>query len=269
MDEFNLHVYDGAPGSNLPTLVFLHGFMGSGQLFETFFKELNDRVRPVAIDLLGHGQSPKPADPTAYDAARQVNQLAQALNALALNDFYLYGYSMGGRLALQYLCSDHPKPSALILESTHAGISDPLQREQRVQLDEQRVEAIESDFQNFLTQWEQADLFQTSHSQTNDIHKRYQSVQRTQDPKALAASLRGFGAGVMPPVWNAIRIWERPTVILCGSEDEKYRKLTRQLSETWSDVNAQHIEIPGAAHRVHADQPDAFTNQLKTFINSL
>ncbi|MGM0588781.1 MAG: alpha/beta fold hydrolase [Bacteroidota bacterium] len=268
MSEAPLHIYDGAPKSDRPALLMLHGFMGSGRVFNPFFDQLTDFVRPVAVDLMGHGQSPKSADPKDYETARQVNQLGQTIARLNLNSFILYGYSMGGRLALQYILSDHPSPSALILESTHAGLIDPRDREHRRQVDENRAQAITEDFENFLTSWNQATLFQTEAAQKNLPHHQYDQIQRQQDPGSMAASLLGFGAGVMPSVWNAIRIWDYPTLILCGSQDEKYRIRTRKVVEAMPDANATHVEIPGAAHRVHADQPDAFINQLKTFIST-
>jgi 2-succinyl-6-hydroxy-2,4-cyclohexadiene-1-carboxylate synthase len=268
MSEAPLHIYDGAPKSNRPALLMLHGFMGSGCIFDPFFDQITDFVRPVAVDLMGHGQSPKSADPKDYETARQINQLGQTIAELNLNPFILYGYSMGGRLALQYLLTDYPKPSALILESTHAGIADPKDREQRQRVDAKRAQAITGNFENFLNGWNQAALFQTTAEHQGVLHQRYEQVQRQQDPASMAASLRGFGAGVMPPVWNAIRIWDRPTLILCGSQDEKYRIRTRKLAQAMPDANATHVEIPDAAHRVHADQPEAFINQLQTFITT-
>lgn len=41
----------------LPTLVLLHGFMGSGALFKALIQHINPFCNPVTIDLLGHGQT--------------------------------------------------------------------------------------------------------------------------------------------------------------------------------------------------------------------
>jgi 2-succinyl-6-hydroxy-2,4-cyclohexadiene-1-carboxylate synthase len=265
-----LHIYDGAPESDRPVLLMLHGFMGSGQLFKPFFDSLSQVVRPIAIDLVGHGASEKPVDPKAYETAGQVNRLAEVISDLKLHqkEWYLYGYSMGGRLALQYICAEVPLPSALILESTHTGLQDPYEREERQLLDEQRAQSIEQDFDAFLAKWEQADLFHASSLARNEIHHVYRQVQASQRPECMAASLRGFGAGVMPSVQHAIRKWTRPTLILCGSDDAKYRDRTRTLTKAMPEAKVDHIEIPGAAHRVHVDQPKEFIHQLITFIRS-
>ena len=53
-------------GHGSPAIVFLHGMGTSAATWRACMDLLQDRHEVVAIDLLGHGQSPVPDDPAEY-----------------------------------------------------------------------------------------------------------------------------------------------------------------------------------------------------------
>jgi 2-succinyl-6-hydroxy-2,4-cyclohexadiene-1-carboxylate synthase len=85
----------------------LHGFTGSARAMACIAEGLGDAHRILAIDLVGHGRSPAPRDPTAYSMTACVGQLAAALDDLNVHDAHWIGYSMGGRAALAFAAT-HP-----------------------------------------------------------------------------------------------------------------------------------------------------------------
>ena len=109
---------------NKPNLLLLHGFMGSSEGMAPLAQLLKPICNPCTIDLAGHGRSVIPADPERFKAKSQVRDLQLILDRLQLENLWLYGYSMGGRLA-QCLFLDSPDQfSGMILESTQCGIAD-------------------------------------------------------------------------------------------------------------------------------------------------
>jgi len=52
-------------------VVLLHGFPTSSHLWRDLVPMLAPRFRAIAVDLLGYGDSHKPADPTALTITRQ------------------------------------------------------------------------------------------------------------------------------------------------------------------------------------------------------
>ena len=54
----------------------------------------------VCPDLLGHGQSDKPASPTFYEQAKQANALAALIDHLGCSRAHIVGYSSGAWLAV-------------------------------------------------------------------------------------------------------------------------------------------------------------------------
>ncbi len=81
-------------------VIFLHGFLGDGSVWQPVMECLCDRYRCIALDLLGFGNSSKPS--LKYVIDHQVNFLHQAVMALGLESFHLVGYSYGGWAAAAY-----------------------------------------------------------------------------------------------------------------------------------------------------------------------
>ncbi|MDZ7773438.1 MAG: alpha/beta fold hydrolase [Balneolaceae bacterium] len=265
-----------------PTLLMLHGFMGSGACFDHLGSDLASFCRPVTLDLLGHGRTEGPAEPDRYRCGRQVADLREIVRRLDRKPLYLYGYSMGGRLALQYAL-EHPETlKGLVLESAHPGLEDENERERRRREDEERAAAIEEDFDAFLQRWEELELFEVpspispageggepGNSPRRPDPKRYQryaAIQRSQRPACMAASLRGFGSGAMPPAWDRLEGFGLPVLALAGEHDPKYRGIAANLNRLLP-YNRVDI-VPQAAHRVHLDQPFYLLKLITAFLTN-
>lgn len=97
----NVYVEDLNQGGDR-TIVFLHGWPGSHELFEYQFDKLPMRgYRCVGIDQRGFGKSDKPW--TGYDYNRLSDDVRYVAEALKLQDFVLAGHSTGGAIAIRYM----------------------------------------------------------------------------------------------------------------------------------------------------------------------
>jgi pimeloyl-ACP methyl ester carboxylesterase len=91
--------YKEAGDRDDPTIVLLHGFSASLNLWDRVAPELADRgLRVIRFDLLGHGGSEKPRDGYAPD--EQADLIAQALRKLRVRRATVAGHSMGGTVAI-------------------------------------------------------------------------------------------------------------------------------------------------------------------------
>lgn len=260
-DGFYLHAELHQNRSDLPCLLMLHGFMGSGKLFSQLTESLKDVCNPLTIDLAGHGESESPNDPSFFSADNQVKQIASVLSLIQPDNLFGYGYSMGGRLLFQLLITHLNLFRGAVVESSHCGITNPAERKQRVLVDEKRASEIESGFPEFIDRWLELPLF----SETPEKQKLdYKSQMLKQNPGAMASSLRQFGAGVMPPVCEKLRNLHLPLYLVAGSKDLKYEK--RMAGIEGLCKNAELKVIENAGHRVHADNPEKLTEIIKTFL---
>ena len=84
------------------TIVFLHGWPGSHELFEYQFNELSKSgYRCIGIDQRGFGKSDKPW--RGYDYNRLADDIRCVVETLKIQNFILAGHSTGGAIAIRYM----------------------------------------------------------------------------------------------------------------------------------------------------------------------
>ncbi len=104
-----------------PTLLMLHGFLGSGHCWMPLIEKLQTDFRCLSLDLLGFGESSKPM--IRYDIAREVAFVRAFVQALELEPCTILGYSFGGWVASAYALAYPESVNSLILAAA-AGIRD-------------------------------------------------------------------------------------------------------------------------------------------------
>jgi len=104
-----------------PTLLLLHGFLGTGACWLPLMEKLRSHYRCISLDLLGFGNSGKPM--IRYDIAQEVAFVRQVVEALNLGTCYIMGHSFGGWVAAAYALQYPDAVSGLVLAAA-AGIRD-------------------------------------------------------------------------------------------------------------------------------------------------
>ncbi|MFO7725460.1 MAG: alpha/beta fold hydrolase, partial [Oceanipulchritudo sp.] len=147
-----------AARADAPTLVALHGFTGSGADFGPLREALGgNRFGWILPDFMGHGHSEAPAVIDPY-LLPNLLQLVEQSRRLAGDParVHLLGYSMGGRIALQYLARARPLPCLLV--SASPGLDDVEERRRRRQADRALIDLRTDTVEGFCTRWESLSL---------------------------------------------------------------------------------------------------------------
>ena len=97
-----------------PPLLLLHGMGAHTRWWDACASAMLERVRPVAMDLRGHGDSGW-RDDGDYTAAHWVADIEEARHALGWTRFALCGHSLGARVALEYAAAHPDRLSSLVL----------------------------------------------------------------------------------------------------------------------------------------------------------
>ncbi len=203
-----------------PALLLLHGFTGSGATWTPHLGAWQG-FTTVAVDLLGHGESDAPTGPDRYRMECCVEDLTALLDRLDIRRAAVLGYSMGGRIALHLALSAPERLWALVLESASPGIEDPSEREERVGSDATLAEAIERDgVEAFVDRWQAQPIFATQARLPAAVREELRRQRLRSDPRGLANSLRGVGAGVQEPVLARLGELRIPALLLAGALDE-------------------------------------------------
>jgi pimeloyl-ACP methyl ester carboxylesterase len=101
-------------GEGPTTILFMHGWAGSGVYFDEVIAELDlNALQVVTMDFRGHGDSEKVVKP--YDADRIADDVWTVADAAGATNIVVVGFSMSGKFA-QYVAVRRPdRVSGLVL----------------------------------------------------------------------------------------------------------------------------------------------------------
>lgn len=104
LNDANIHYTD--TGGDGETIVFSHGLLFSGAMFEAQIAHLRDRYRCIAFDHRGQGQSGVTDD--GYDIETLTTDAAELIRHLDIGPCHFVGLSMGGFVGMR-LAAQHPE----------------------------------------------------------------------------------------------------------------------------------------------------------------
>jgi pimeloyl-ACP methyl ester carboxylesterase len=115
LDGFRMsYLETGTQREGKPSLVLLHGLMGSAATFLPFMNELGDDLHVIALDLPGSGLSDRNSE-MAADLKSTTKCVASALDALELTKPIVLGHSHGGAIALRLAAKNPDRLTSLAL----------------------------------------------------------------------------------------------------------------------------------------------------------
>ena len=244
-----------------PTIVFLHGFLGSGEIFKSLVEKCKNFSNPVTIDLLGHGKTEGAELHYRFSSAEQIADITKLIQEQLPSPVFLYGYSMGARLALNIALTRPDLIQGLILESGTFGIEVEAERQARQALDAARSDQIIGNYSDFINQWQELDVFKRDKPDDQLI-----SIQKAQNPYWMANSLLGFGTGTMPCLRDRLSEIVTPTLLFTGEFDSKFIRINQVMRKELN--HAEIVILPESGHRVHSTASFEIAEHLKTFIEN-
>ena len=158
----------------------------------------------------------------------------------------IIGYSMGGRRAL----AEAPRFGKAVIVSAGINAPDPARRLR----DEAWAQRFEHEsWDALMRDWNAQPVFGG-----HQVVRR----ERDYDRRELARALREWSPSVMTP--PALETIATPILWIAGAEDEKYVAVAR--SAVAQLPNAELWICPHAGHRVPWEQPQAFVERLRRFL---
>jgi len=246
------------------TILMLHGFTGSLNDWREIHRLLNPNFNYIGIDLVGHGKSDSPIIVEKYNPQAHSKQINDILNNLSIKQAIIFGYSMGGRAALSFAINHPNKIRGLILEGTTAGIESEKIRSERIKIDEELADYIEShNIEEFVELWMSKEIFNTQRRFSNEKFKKIRKKKALNSKIGLANSLRGFGTGRMGYFGKKLNQINCPVMLITGELDTKFSQINKKLVKKFPA--AHHQIIQNAGHIVHLEEPGRFVEAVEEF----
>jgi 2-succinyl-6-hydroxy-2,4-cyclohexadiene-1-carboxylate synthase len=240
-------------------VTLLHGFTQSGRSWRELIGKMPQGYRWIVPDLRGHGETQiwRGAACTMDACTSDLLKLWDALDVEKTN---LVGYSMGGRLAI-HVAARHPERLlSLVTIGAHAGLEESA-REGRRRGDESLAERIETEgVEAFVNYWGSLPMFAGLERRGPSYVAEVRAERLRNHSAGLACSLRGMGAGMMEPLWDALPELTLPCTFVAGQLDHGYVASARRLAA--ATPNGRVEVVPRAGHSVHQERPEAFARVL-------
>ncbi len=249
--------------------VFLHGFMGNRHSLKAITEPLAGTCHCLAFDLPGHGRS-------LFDRKDFLNSLRtledvanlvlRDLEALGVNRFSLYGYSMGGRVAQNIALLAPDRIERLVIESASFGIADPEERQQRYLRDLALLANVrtEKDLAAFLEGWYRLPLFRTLDG--TPALQRILRERRDNSIEELRRALKIMSVGNHSFFAERLAVLHFPLFYFCGEKDEAYTGTAQKMKEGIPRMNVTVFR--DASHNVHAQFPEQILGALERILKA-
>ena len=247
------------------SVIFLHGFTGSATDWVPVVSSLNKKFNYYLIDLVGHGKSDSPKEKHYYSIDSIVNQLKEIILAFPNNKIVLAGYSMGGRIALNFALQNASLLKGLILESSTYGIIEEALRKERIRQDEKLADFIDNNpIDKFIDYWMNIDFFNTQRRFSNERLSQIREHKLENNKTGLANTLRCSGTGSMKPLYNNLKDIPVKTLLISGELDTKFTDINAEMVKLFT--NAENKNIKNAGHNTHLEEPQRFINEINNFL---
>jgi 2-succinyl-6-hydroxy-2,4-cyclohexadiene-1-carboxylate synthase len=245
-----------------PAILFLHGFMGNCQDFSPTISLLSENFYCLAVDLPGHGKTQVFGGEDCYNMPNTAQALIGLLDSLKIEKCFLFGYSMGGRLALYMSLYFPERFNKVVLESSSPGLQNTQQRQQRLQSDLELAKELEkSNLKDFLLTWYNQPIFQSlkKHPDFNHLIKH----RLENNSIELAKSLRNLGIGNQPSLWEQLDKNTTLMLLLVGEYDHKFIKINTDMAKLSPKIEL--TIVPKIGHNIHIENLNQFVTLLQNF----
>ncbi|MCA9023779.1 MAG: alpha/beta hydrolase [Planctomycetaceae bacterium] len=250
-------------GSGAETIVFAHGLLWSGLMFEKQVAALKDRYRCITFDFRGQGQSEVTQD--GYDMDTLCEDAAALIEGLNASPCHFLGLSMGGFIGMRLALRRPELLRSLILVETTA---DP---EPQENVGKYRL-------LNFISRWigmglvagkvEKIMFGQKFLTDPDRADERKLWRQRAISNHKVGISRATNGVIDRQGVYDDLDKITTPTLILVGDQD--LATVPAKSERMHARIAGSQLKIiPGAGHTSSVEEPEAVNAAIEEFLSSL
>jgi pimeloyl-ACP methyl ester carboxylesterase len=244
-----------------PTLVLVHGFPLSREMWEPQLAGLKDRFRVLTPDLPGFGGS------SGFKGAPSVDGMADAvaefLEAVNVREpLALGGLSMGGYVALAFARKYLGRLRALILADTRAEPDDEAGKANR---DKTIAFAKEHTAADLIGQMMPKMLSGATQAHRPEVVAEVRRIASMQSIDGIVAALKALRD--RPDAGPGIAAINVPTLVIVGAEDALTPPAMSQCLASRISGSLL-VTIPGAGHLSNMEKPLEFTTAVAEFLRT-
>ena len=247
------------PGDT-PATLLLHGIGNYGRYWDFFADAVAGRLRLIATDARGHGESGKPAN--GYAPEEFVADAIAVLDTLAIERAVIVGHSMGGTHAIR-LAAAHPDrvERLVVVDAGPEPMPEGSERARRLSLERpERFEYADDAL---------AYLRRTSPGYSEEVYaNRMRWLFREDVGDVVWRSSRDALASIMSSaslgdLWDALRAIRCPVLVVRGTRSNVLSAdVAQRMIKTLADGRLVDLD---AGHNVALDRPKELADAVVEF----
>ena len=242
------------------TLILLHGYLESSDVWEEFAKLFEDEYFVVCIDLPGHGKS------ASAEENRGMEQMAKAVIAvcdeLSIPSFHLVGHSMGGYVAMELLHKYPERLNSVVLFHSHCHADSEEKKKNR----EREIELVRNGKKELIINTSIPKLFGDENLEvfSDAIENSLRIAHQTTDP-GIVAALQAMKS--RPDHSSTLAQTSLPVLLVGGAKDNLIPfKMMEQMKTLSPTLRLVCLEKSG--HMGFIEEKDKAAEELKVFFDS-
>ena len=256
-----LNVRDRGTGQ---PVVFIHGVMCSGQLFQGQLDRFSSEYRVIVPDLRGHGESEK--TPDGHTVANYARDMRALFQELGVERPVLVGWSMGAMVAFEYMeqfgqdgvaglvIVDQPPSDFAWGDGYEFGMFTP-------EALREAVEEIQTELAGVAGGWAELMLHEPTPELTALLVEQIRKVPPAVGTSILVNQTLQDYRALLPKI-------EVPTLVLFGGDDKATNpEAGRWMANVLPDARF-HI-FDRSSHCPFIEEPDAFNDVLQGFLEEV
>lgn len=244
-----------------PPVILIHGMAASMYDWNSLAPELvQNGYQAITLDLLGHGDSPKPRDPNMYSFENIKQQISQWISSLDLTPpLWLIGHSLGGLLCLTYGFDHQNEVRGMVLVDPfyRSNQLSPIIRllNNRPEIWGRAMGLVPNWLINAFAGWEIKANHRISDSSRQQIADDY----RRASPHILEITKS------VPNLDDQLSEMDLPVLVIWGEEDLTLKPNSFPILVE-SLPNASGQVLPNCGHQPHLSKPDLCNHLILDFI---
>ena len=249
-------------------LVLIHGFTDNLNLWTKQVSALSSVCKVVTLDVRGHGMTETPAGNLSIDLfAEDVRGL---LDALSIEKACVLGYSMGGRIALQFALNHPDRATGLVFANSGiAGVGYQMPEAQMKEMMARRAQMGElyesKDNARIADSMTERSMKPGMRTQRPELFAAYKAIKLQNNPEHYLAIMQAMGASAAnPPDLSRITC---PALIIAGDRDEfMSMDVTLFMAKT---LPRAYMKLFPTGHASAVEVPEAFNQAVLDFLKIL
>jgi 3-oxoadipate enol-lactonase len=242
-------------------LVLIHGFADNLNMWYKQVPEFSRQYRILTYDVRGFGHTEIVKAPYAIDVF--VEDLHELLSTLEIDSVCVLGFSMGGRIALEFALSYPEMTTGLIL--ANSGVESSPRPEMEKHRKIMRSVLQQADLETLSTMLTKGSFSPGFSSRDPETFQSCKAIRMQNDPSEYLTIMEAVDLALDAPV-DLSRL-ERPVLLIAGEHDALMgRSVAESMKEAIADAE---LKVLPTGHASPLEAPEEFNRTVLDFMAGL